>query len=173
MYKFINTMYWFKRKYQQIQRVIDFLPIIWKGFDFDYICSIELFKKQLERQASFLESERALTLEAQNNAKKIRTALRLMDIVYDEKYIDEVFTELTELYGESKMDFISTGEESKFGGEKLYTLKITNQSAINEIHQEKINQERSEKIKLARIKQKRAHKLLWDYIEHNIQNWWD
>ena len=96
-----------------------------------------------------------------------------MDIVYDEKYIDEVFTELTELYGESKMDFISTGEESKFGGEKLYTLKITNQNAINEIHQEKINEERGEKIKLARIKQKRAHKLLWDYIEHNIQNWWD
>jgi acetyl-CoA carboxylase alpha subunit len=154
--------YFFKRKYQQIQRVIDFLPIIWKGFDFDYIYSIELFKKQLERQASFLESERALTLEAHNNAKKIRTALRLMDIVYDEKYIDEVFTELTELYG-----------ESKFGGEKLYTLKITNQNAVNEIHQEKINEERSEKIKLARIKQKRAHKLLWDYIEHNIQNWWD
>ena len=168
-----NFTYFFKRKYQQIQRVIDFLPIIWKGFDFDYIYSIELFKKQLERQASFLESERALTLEAHNNAKKIRTALRLMDIVYDEKYIDEVFTELTELYGESKMDFISTGEESKFGGEKLYTLKITNQNAINEIHQEKINEQRGEKIKLARIKQKRAHKLLWDYIEHNIQNWWD
>ena len=109
-------MYWFKRKYQQIKRVIDFLPIIWKGFDFDYIYSIELFKKQLERQASFLESDRAYTLEAQNNAKKIRTTLLLMDIVYDEKYVDDVFTELTELYGESKMDFISTGEESKFGG---------------------------------------------------------
>ena len=22
-------------------------------------------------------------------------------------------------------------------------------------------------------KQKRAHKLLWDFIEHNIQYWWD
>jgi len=22
-------------------------------------------------------------------------------------------------------------------------------------------------------KQKRAHKLLWDLIEHNIQGWWD
>ncbi len=78
-------------KIQQIKRVIDFFTIIWKGFDFDYIYSIELFKKQLERQATFLESDRAMTLEAQNNAKKIRTALRLMDIVYDEKYIDDVF----------------------------------------------------------------------------------
>ena len=166
-------MYWFKRKYQQLKRVIDFLPIIWKGFDFDYIYSIELFKKQLERQASFLESDRALTLEAQNNAKKIRTAIRIMDIVYDEKYVEDVFTHLEETYGESKMDFVDTGEDSKFGGERLYTLKITNQKAINEIHQDKINQERGELIKLARDKQKRAHKILWKYIEHNIQNWWD
>ena len=166
-------MYWIKRKYQQIKRVIDFLPIIWKGFDFDYIYSIELFKKQLERQATFLESDRALTLEAQNNAKKIRTALRLMDIVYDEKYVEDVFTHLEQTYGESKMDFVDTGEDSKFGGERLYTLKITNQNAINEIHQDKINEERGELIKLARDKQKRAHKILWKYIEHNIQNWWD
>ena len=166
-------MYWFKRKYQQIKRVIDFLPMIWKGFDFDYIYSIELFKKQLERQATFLESDRAMTLEAQNNAKKIRTALRLMDIVYDEKYVDDAFTHLEELHGKSKMDFIDTGEDSKFGGERLYTLKVTNENAINEIHQEKINEERSELIKLARDKQKKAHKLLWNFIEHNIQSWWD
>ena len=54
-------MYWFKRKYRQIQRVIDFLPIIWNGFDFDYRYSVELFKKSLERQAKFLESDRAMT----------------------------------------------------------------------------------------------------------------
>jgi len=166
-------MYWFKRKYQQIKRVIDFLPMIWKGFDFDYMYSIELFKKQLERQATFLESDRALTMEAQNNAKKIRTALRLMDIVYDEKYVDDVFIHLEELHGKSKMDFIDTGEDSKFGGERLYTLKVTNENAINETHQEKINQERTELIRLARDKQKKAHKLLWKFIEHNIQNWWD
>lgn len=166
-------MYWFKRKWKQIKRVWDFLPIIWNGYDFDYIYSIELFKKQLERQATFLESDRAMTLEAQNNAKKIRTALRLMDIVYDEKYIDDAFIHLEKLHGKSKMDFIDTGEDSKFGGERLYTLKVTNENAINEIHQEKINEERSELIKLARDKQKKAHKLLWNFIEHNIQNWWD
>ena len=114
-----------------------------------------------------------MTLEAQNNAKKIRTALRLMDIVYDEKYIDDAFIHLEKLHGKSKMDFIDTGEDSKFGGERLYTLKVTNENAINEIHQEKINEERSELIKLARDKQKKAHKLLWNFIEHNIQNWWD
>ena len=166
-------MYWFKRKYRQIKRVIDFFPLIWNGYDFDYHYALELFKKQLERQAKFMESDRAMALSAKTNAQKIRTALRLMDIVYDEKYIDDVFTHLDELHGKSKMDFVDMGEDSKFGGERLYTLKITNENAINEIHQEKINKERTELIRVARDKQKRAHKLLWKFIEHNIQNWWD
>jgi hypothetical protein len=32
---------------------------------------------------------------------------------------------------------------------------------------------KKELIKESREKQKRAHKLLWDFIEHNIQYWWD
>jgi len=82
-------MYWFKRKYRQIQRVIDFLPIIWKGYDFDYVYSIKLFRKQLQRQATFLESDKAYSLSAKTNAQKIRTAIRLMDKVYDEDYTME------------------------------------------------------------------------------------
>ena len=61
-------MYWFRRKYEQIQRVIDFLPIIWKGFDFDYHYSLELFKKQLERQAKFLESDKPYSSDAKHQA---------------------------------------------------------------------------------------------------------
>jgi hypothetical protein len=32
---------------------------------------------------------------------------------------------------------------------------------------------KKELIKESREKQKRAHKLLWDFVEHNIQYWWD
>ena len=122
-------MYWVKRKIQQIKRVIDFLPLIWNGFDFDYSYSLDLFKKQLERTASFLESDKAYTLSAKTNAQKIRTALRLMDIVYDEKYVDEFL-------------------DSYDGNDR-------------------------EGFKRVIEKQNRAHKLLWDFIEHNIQRWWD
>jgi hypothetical protein len=121
-------MYWVKRKIRQIKRVIDFFPLIWNGFDFDYRYATDLFQKQLERTATFLESDRAMTLEAKTNAQKIRTAIRLMDIVYDEKYVDE---------------FLDSKLKDK------------------------------EEFKRVIEKQKRAHKLLWDYIEHNIQKWWD
>jgi hypothetical protein len=122
-------MWWIKQKYQQIKRVIDFLPMIWSGNDWDYFYSLELFQKQLERTATYLESDKAVTQNAKIQAQKIRTALRLMDIVYDDTYITEFLD----------------GDDSENGDEFVKVMK----------------------------KQKRAHKLLWDFIEHNIQKWWD
>jgi hypothetical protein len=162
-------MYWFKRKYRQIQRVIDFLPIIWKGFDFDYIYSIELFKKQLERQAKFMESSDKAHLEnAKLNAAKIRTALRLMDKVYnDEEYGAEYQDKLKELYGEGVLDwwFEDTGRGDDTSFLNWEYEKWDNSEEIKEVHK-KLFLESKEK-------QKRAHKLLWAFIEHNIQKWWD
>ena len=121
--------YWFKRKYRQIKRTLDFLPLIWKGYDWDYSYAIQLFQKQLERTATYLESDKAMTLDAKTNAQKIRTALRLMDIVYEERYVDKFLD--------------SDGGNDREGFRRVIE------------------------------KQKRAHKLLWDFIEHNIQYWWD
>ena len=165
-------MYWFKRKYRQIQRVIDFLPMIWKGFDFDYRYSIELFKKQLERQAKHLESERAHTLSAPINAQKIRTAIRLMDKVYDEDYALEYFDIIEKKYGKSKMDFIKSGEVDK-KGDPYYTMEESFETNYTEVELSLIEDEKHSLHIECRAKQKRAHRLLWSYIEHNILQWWD
>jgi hypothetical protein len=165
-------MYWLKRKYRQIQRVIDFLPIIWKGFDFDYRYSIEVFRKQLERQAKFLELDSAITLEAKNNASRIRTAVKLMDKVYDEEYGMEYMDTIEKLYGKSLYEFVELDEKDK-KGDPYYRLEVTNENAVDEKHQEEIDEVRREMMKVSFEKQKRAHKLLWDFIEHNIQKWWD
>jgi len=77
------------------------------------------------------------------------------------------------LYGRETWEFIPTGEKSSVSGEELYELKVTNQNAINEHHQEKIDRVKQEMRIASRAKQKRAEKLLWRYIEHNIKYWWD
>ena len=164
--------YFFKRKYRQIQRVIDFLPIIWKGFDFDYRYSIELFRKQLERQAKHLESERAHTLSAPINAQKIRTAICLMDKVYDEDYATEYLDDIEFLYGKTKYEFVELDEKDE-NGDPYYTMKITNELAVDEQHQKEIDEVRHQMFLRSKDRQKRAHKLLWSYIEHNILKWWD
>jgi hypothetical protein len=109
---YTNISYFFKRKYRQIERVIDFLPIIWKGFDFDYRYSLELFQKQLERQAKFFESGKAYISDAKNTASRIRTAIELIDKVYDDRYEIEWVAKIEEQFGEDALDweFEDTGD---------------------------------------------------------------
>ena len=162
-----DIIYFFKRKYQQIERVIDFLPMIWNGFDFDYRYSLEFFKKSLERQAKFLESDRANTLEATQNASRIRTAIRLMDKVYDEEYATEYQDKLEQIYGDNVLDFWfeDTGEGDGSTFLRWEYEKWDNSEEIDEVRKKLFLESRQ--------KQKRAHKILWDFIEHNIQYWWD
>lgn len=159
--------YFFQRKYRQIERVIDFLPVLWKGFDFDYCYSLELFKKQLERQAKFLESNEARTLEAKDNASKIRTAIRLMDKVYSGDYETEWVDKFQEQFGVEALDweFEDTGDG-------------TGCSFITQKYEKWDNAEEVGKIKTVLVKQslekqKRAEKVLWEFIGHNVRNWWD
>ena len=162
-----DIKYFFKRKYQQIQRVIDFLPMIWNGFDFDYSYSVQLFKKQLERQAKFFESDKSYSDRSKQDASRIRTAIRLMDKVYDEEYGSEYQDKLKQLYGENALDFWleDTGEGDGSRFLRWEYNKWDNSEEIKEV-QKKLFLE-------SKQKQKRAHKLLWDFIEHNIQYWWD
>jgi hypothetical protein len=162
-----DIKYFFKRKYQQVERVIDFLPIIWNGFDFDYNYSIELFKKQLERQAKFFESDKSYSARSKQDASRIRTAIHLMDKVYNEDYGAEYQDKLKELYGENIYNwwFEDTGRGDDSSYLRYEYEKWDNSKEIKEVQKKLLLESRE--------KQKRAHKLLWDFIEHNIQYWWD
>jgi hypothetical protein len=159
--------YPFRRKWYQIKRVLDFLPVIWKGYDFDYNYSIEIFKKSLERQAEFMESDRAYSDRAKQDASRIRTVIRLMDKVYDGEYETEWVDKIQEKYGKDVLDW--EWEETKENSELFYhRYKYEKWDNSEEIR--KVKYELADK---SRKKQKRAHKLLWNLVEHNIQYWWD
>ncbi len=161
-----------KRFFYRIKRVIDFLPIIWKGYDFDYHSSIELFKYQLKRTAKYLESDKAYTVEAKTNATKIWTAVELMEKVYDEDYAVEYFDIIRKKYGKSNFSFVETGEFDK-KGDPYYTMEESYENNYTEAELQLISDEKTALHFEGRAKQKRAHKLLWSYIEHNILKWWD
>jgi hypothetical protein len=162
-----DIKYFFKRKYRQVQRVIDYLPIIWKGYDFDYSYSVDLFKKSLERQAKLFESDKLNSDRSKQNASRIRTAIQLMDKVYNEDYGSEYQDKLEQLYGDNVLDFWfeDTGE-----GDGSTFLRWEYEKWNNS---EKIDEVRKKLFLESKEKQKRAHKILWDFIEHNIQYWWD
>lgn len=165
-------MYWVKRKYRQIERTLSFLPVIWKGYDWDYGSALDVFEHQLKRTARYLESDKAWSLSAKTNAAKIWTATELMEKVYNEDYAMEYMDDIERLYGKSKHEFVELDEKDE-NGDPYYTMKITNENAVDEEHQKEIDEVRHQMFLKGMDKQKRAHKLLWSYIEHNIQRWWD
>jgi hypothetical protein len=149
-----------KKIYNKIKRLIRYIPVIWNSEEFDYRYSLELFKMKLEDIASFLESDKAWSARAKYDASRIRMVLRLMDKVYDEEYSIEWITEIEKIYGNNIFDFEM---------EKGY-LKYKYEDLPNA---EEIRNKKRELFYKSLEKHKKAHKLLWKVIEHNIQHWWD
>lgn len=160
-------MFVVKRFFRRVKRVMDFLPMIWKGYDYDYRYAIELFQYQLKRTADFMESDRAMTMDADIRARRIRTAVELLQKVYDEEYGCEYQDKLKELYGENVLDwwFEDTGKEDGSSYLRLEYEKWENSEEIAEVKHKLYDE--------SKAKQKRAEELVWKFISHNIRYWWD
>jgi len=159
--------YFFKRKFWQIRNVFRWLPIIWNQYDFDYNYAIKVFKFQLNKIADFMDSENAWGVSSKQDAMRIRNIIKLMDKVYSEEYSMEYQDILKEMYGEDVLDFDITplSENSEMS---RITFKYESWDNAEEIEEIK-----NELFLMSQEKQRRAHKLLWELIEHNIQGWWD
>ena len=151
----------------KIKRTIDFIPIIWKGYDFDYRFAVDLFEYQLSRTANFLESDSAYSLESKQNAKRLKMILRLLDKVYNEDYVFEYTDQLKQEYGTMQMEWDPNDDATD-------TLKGFKWSkAVDDSHNESINKVYKILLEKGLFKQERAHQLLWKLIEHNIRKFWD
>ena len=159
--------YWFKRKYRQIKRVLDYLPIILKGYDFDYRYAIDLFKHQLIRTSNFMESDRAYAIDSDMRAKRIKTAIELLDKVYDEEYGMEYQDQMKKIYGDNVLDwnFEDTGRGDGTSYINYEYEKWENKDKVKETFDKLFKQSKEKQIK--------AEKLVWKFISHNIRGWWD
>jgi hypothetical protein len=161
-----------KQFIRRLKRTIDFLPIIWKGYDFDYRYAIELFQYQMERTADFMESEKAMTMDANIRASRIRTAVELLEKVYNDEYSSEWQDKLKNLYGKNVIDweFIELDVKSNYDGQPLYEIKWEYEKWDNSEEVENVKQQL---FKESKEKQQKAEKLVWEFISHNIRYWWD
>lgn len=159
-------MYYFKRKQQQVKRVLDFLPIIWRGFDFDYVYALELFEHQLSRTADFLESDKACNLEAKNNAKQIRKVLAMLkDTYHTEDTCMKYFDEVEEKYpGAMDCNWVDT---KKNNGSSF--LKLNYEYWDNA---EEVEAYLELRRRLSNVNYKILERKTWDLIYKNIGNWW-
>jgi len=161
-------MYLFKRKWRQIKRVIDFLPIIWKGYDWDYRYAVELFQHQLKRTADQIE-KKGTRADAKNVASRIRTAVELLEKVYDEEYQYEYAVKIQDKYGPYEQVFKPVVD----GSDEHWDLVEEYEAEYTEEELALIREERHQLMLDSSEKQNRAHRIVWQYIQHNIRRWWD
>ena len=160
-------MFVVKRFFRRVKRVMDFLPMIWKGYDFDYRYAIELFQYQLKRTAEMMESDQAMTVDADIRARRIHTAVELLQKVYDEDYGCEYQDKMRELYGENVLDW--SFEDTGDGDDSSY-LRYEYERWDNS---EEVQRMMNKLFLESQAKQKRAEELVWKFISHNIRYWWD
>jgi hypothetical protein len=161
-----SLKHWLRRKHDQILNLKKWLPIIWNKYDWDYSYSLNVFKRALLDQAEFMESDRAYSATAKDDAKRIRTIVKLMDKVYDDEYGMEYFDQLKEKYGYNVLDFAweETDDDEMVSFKLKYQL-WDNADEIGKHHRMLMNK--------AMERQKKAERLLWALVEHNIRRFWD
>ena len=162
--------YWPRRKFRQIKNVIGWIPVVWNQFDFDYSYSLQVFKHQLLKQAKHFERPDSWGERDYIKAQKIRMICRLMDKVYADDYACEYQDRLKEKYGSDVIDWIFIESDKPDYKEMNWKYEVDEKY---ESVRGKIKQDNDKWFQESHDKQKRAHKLLWKLIEHNVQGWWN
>lgn len=153
-----------RRFFIKLKRFIDFIPIVWKGADYDYHYAVELFQFQLERLADYIEKSNRY-VGSENDVERIRMVSRLMTKVYDEEYTTEYQDILEKMYGKNVLDFSFEENERSTYSMKYEYEKWDNAKEIDRIKDELFIKSKE--------KQEKAHRILWQLIEKDIRKWWD
>jgi len=165
--------------------------MIWNGFDWDYKYATDLFAHQLGRMADHFESDKAYANSAKNTAKRIRTTLKLMELVGEEEYAMEYFDyEVIKNYfvpivikeagdcedcSTMETDYISETYDEFFKKYPLIHKRALDGEGPFKLWEGKTTFEDKRRIAMnvAHLNQERARKTLHKMIERNIQSWWD
>jgi hypothetical protein len=160
-------MAFIKQFFYRLKRLIQFIPHIWKGVDYDYKSAVDLFSYQLSRTANFLESNQSYSNAASQNANRIRTAVELLEKVYNEEYALEYIDQIEKIYGPNSFDVWFDVEENEEGSSYLRHVYEKWDNA------DEVEAKEHELRRASYDKQERAHSLVWRFIAHNIRYWFD
>ena len=162
--KIWNDIKWF---FKQLNRSLAYFKHSWGGYDWDYSYSIKMFQYSLERLANRLDSNAAYGTDAKNIASRCKMIAKLMERVNGDYYALRYAEVLENMYGKCEMVTKDLGD----GRYELVGWKW--EKAVNDKHNDAINDLSRELMIWCDEKQKRADILLWKLVAHNIKYFWD
>ena len=162
--KIWSDIKWF---FNQMKRSLAYAKHAWGGYDWDYSYSIKMFQYSLERLADKLDSNSAYGTNAKSRASRCKMIAKLMERVNGDYYAMKYAEVLENMYGKCEMVTEDLGD----GRYELVGWKW--EKAVNDKHNDAINDLSRELMIWCEEKQKRADILLWKLVAHNIKYFWD
>jgi hypothetical protein len=100
---------------------------------------------------------------------RIDTARRLMDMIYlENKYSDEHLDEIIRLYGNREYKFMPSESNPEH---EIMVRVFEKQYTSSEI--DRIIEHEAQLRNNCAEKDKKAKRILWQFINHNLEDWWD
>lgn len=165
---------------QGVKNIIYWFPIVWKDRNWDDSYIFDILKHKLKAQAKYIGS-RGIHVNAKRDAEWMMTFVGLMDKIesafYQMEYMDfhktKHWFEPTENEGYSTWESRELEEnfDEYFAKYPLIYKRVLN--GEGPFTPEDENDKHRIAMNIAQLNHKRARKLLFKIMEHNIESWWD
>jgi hypothetical protein len=165
-----------------VKNLIYWFPIIWKDRNWDSHYIFEIMKHKLSAQAYYI-GDRDLHTRAQQDARRMRLCMKLMDLIQNEFYSYEYsdyhknkhwFEDVPDKPGYSSWES-RTLEENFDDYFKKYPLiykRVLNGEGVFS-REDREDDKQIIAMNISHINHDRAKKLLFKIMEENIEKWWD
>ena len=176
--------YYHKNLKQGLKNLWYWLPVIWKDRNWDQHFIYEVLKHKLKAQSNYI-GRRDWHTRAQQDARNMRICVKLIEKIQDDFYQleyadyakDKHWFEPCkdkEGYSEWKSENVWEKYNDYFKKYPLVYKRVINGERIFEFDNVvDIKSKQKIAMNIAHINHDRAHKLLFNIIQKNIEGWWD
>jgi len=182
-----NIGYKFKYVYNSIKNVIRWFPIIWSDRDWDGWYIYTILETKIKHQAKYI-GDRDIHTRAKRDAEIMMTCVRLIQKIKEQEYEGEYLD-----YHKSTFNWLEVPEDPdsvrleinqvdewfdkyflKYPSDYRRVINNPN-NQIFKFGDDLNDRENKQRIamNMGRVRQERAHKLLFKLLERNIDLWWD
>lgn len=164
----LKSAFAFPRKVGRwIKRIIEYAPILWDDWDWDYSAFLRLMQYKLKRMRTCI-IKNDIICAAPRVGKQIRYAEFLIERILNDDYFPELQAELEEKFGETKWNFIPVDDPP--GCSRLEFTYNKCKTAKENKEADKARQNLYEK---QRKELEKDYDRLFRHIRKFLQRWWD
>lgn len=147
-----------------IKRCIKWIPIIWNDREYDFTYFLSIIEFKLAQMFEFYEYGNTHLLNADNVANEIDFVLTVLKRYLKNNYCKQEYAQLKQEHGQTKMQFKPYGDDcDEFIGLQFTHTQDNNRAVAT---WRKLNAK-------SRKLQQKDFELIFDFLNINLQNWWD